>query len=135
MRPGQQLGGPSTSVTANVDEGVEVADTNRLPLPIAENYQWQGQAACRGMDSAKFFHPEEERNSARRARIAEAKAICGVCPALMECRAHALEAREPYGIWGGLSEGERATVLGLHSLRYPGRADNSERPGIERSAG
>jgi hypothetical protein len=27
--------------------------------------------------------------------------------------------REPYGVWGGLSEDERASLLGVESLRYP----------------
>ena len=67
----------------------------------------------------RAYHPEKERNSARRDRIANAKAICNDCPALLQCRAHALRACEPYGIWGGLSESERAVILGVHSPRYP----------------
>jgi len=27
------------------------------------------------------------------------------------CRAHALSVQEPYGIWGGLSEDDRTTIL------------------------
>jgi WhiB family redox-sensing transcriptional regulator len=30
-----------------------------------------------------------------------------VCPVREECLQAALEIREPYGIWGGLTEGER----------------------------
>ena len=103
--------------------------------PLTDNWDWQTQAACRGMDITVFFHPPDERNAAPERRAARAKAICQACPAVRPVREHALQAREPYGIWGGLSEGERAAMLGLHSLRYPGRADDSERPGIERSAG
>jgi WhiB family redox-sensing transcriptional regulator len=73
------------------------------------------------MDSATFFHPPQERNSAREERIAQAKAVCQTCPAMMQCREHALRVREPYGIWGGLSEDERADLLGVQSLRYPAR--------------
>jgi WhiB family redox-sensing transcriptional regulator len=40
-------------------------------------------------------------------------------PAVDGCLDHALRAREPYGIWGGLSEDERAERLGVESLRYP----------------
>ena len=29
------------------------------------------------------------------------------------CRQHALKVHEPYGIWGGLSESERAQMLTL----------------------
>ncbi|MEP6561890.1 MAG: WhiB family transcriptional regulator [Nakamurella sp.] len=98
-----------------------MADTDRLPDPIAENWQWQTTAACRGMDSEYFFHPPDERNAARKTRIATAKAICRNCPAVQACLDYALAVREPYGIWGGLSEDERAGLLGLESLRYPKR--------------
>ena len=53
------------------------------------------------------------------------KAICRPCPAIAACRDHALSVREPYGIWGGLSEQERAQRLGLYSLRYPARITDS----------
>jgi WhiB family redox-sensing transcriptional regulator len=39
-----------------------------------------------------------------------AKAICRECPVLEKCRDHALAVGEVYGIWGGMSESERATV-------------------------
>ena len=102
-----------------------MADTQRLSAPLTEHYDWQLQAACRGMDSSIFFHPRAERNAAREQRIAQAKAVYGRCPALDQCRDHALTTREPYGIWGGLSEGERAELLGVESLRYPAKATAS----------
>jgi WhiB family redox-sensing transcriptional regulator len=71
------------------------------------------------MDSSLFFHPANERNADREKRISAAKKICRHCPALTACLDHALRAREPYGIWGGLSEDERAQRLGVESLRYP----------------
>jgi WhiB family redox-sensing transcriptional regulator len=73
------------------------------------------------MDSSVFFHPLDERNEARQQRVAAAKRICQACPALAACREHALRVREPYGVWGGLSEDERASALGVQSLRYPAR--------------
>jgi WhiB family redox-sensing transcriptional regulator len=106
-----------------------VADTQRLPAPLTDNWDWQTQAACRGMDITVFFHPPDERNAARERRAAQAKAICQACPAIVACREHALQAREPYGIWGGLSEHERAAALGVHSLRYPATIDNADSSG------
>lgn len=88
-----------------------MADTRRLPGPNADLWDWQLDAACRGMPSAFFFHPEGERGPARARREAKAKAICSDCPAVAACRAHALEVHEPYGIWGGLSESERQQIL------------------------
>ena len=90
-----------------------MADTRRLPGPNADLWDWQLHAACRGMASSFFFHPEGERGPARARREAQAKAVCFECPAMASCRAHALQVHEPYGIWGGLSEGERAQMLTL----------------------
>jgi WhiB family redox-sensing transcriptional regulator len=98
-----------------------MADVTRLPAPLLDRYEWQRDAACRGMDSDAFFHPPAERNAARDQRISRAKAVCGTCPAIARCLEHALTVREPYGIWGGLSEDERAARLGVASLRYPAR--------------
>lgn len=97
-------------------EGIEVADTRRLPGPNADLWDWQLHAACRGMASSFFFHPEGERGPARARREAQAKAVCFECPAMVACRAHALQVHEPYGIWGGLSEGERAQMLTLSGM-------------------
>ena len=55
-----------------------------------------------------FFSPDGERGSVRAQREHAAKQICQECPVLADCRAHALTTTETYGIWGGLSESERA---------------------------
>jgi WhiB family redox-sensing transcriptional regulator len=107
-----------------------MADTRRLPAPVTDVYDWQIQAACRGMDSALFFHPEGERGSARSGREAQAKQICAGCPVLTQCRAHALAAHEPYGVWGGLSEAERDAIVRRQdrSLRISGRVNAPGQP-------
>jgi WhiB family redox-sensing transcriptional regulator len=69
------------------------------------------------VDSALFFHPEGERGPSRARREAEAKAICGTCPVIAQCAAHALQVREPYGVWGGLSEGEREQMISTGRTR------------------
>ena len=97
-----------------------MADIRRLPVPVTDIWDWQMHGACRGMDSGFFFHPEGERGPARANREARAKQICGTCPVLEQCRRHALAVHEPYGVWGGLSEEERAAILGIRNLRYPG---------------
>lgn len=87
-----------------------MADVSRLPGPNADFWDWQLQGACRGEDPALFFHPEGERGAARVERIRAATAICARCPVLTECRTHALAAREPFGIWGGMSEEAREAI-------------------------
>ncbi|ANY07456.1 WhiB family transcriptional regulator [Pseudonocardia sp. HH130630-07] len=88
-----------------------MADIRRLPGPVSDIYDWQMEGACRGMDSAFFFHPEGERGPARVRREARAKQVCNDCPVVRQCREHALAVHEPYGIWGGLSESERDTII------------------------
>ncbi|MGH3979132.1 MAG: WhiB family transcriptional regulator [Pseudonocardiaceae bacterium] len=88
-----------------------MADVKRLPGPVADTWEWQLHGSCRGMDSQFFFHPDGERGPARAHREARAKEICQSCPVLEQCRRHALAVQEPYGIWGGMSEHERETVL------------------------
>ena len=46
----------------------------------------------------------------RRAREEQAKSICADCGVRSECLAYALTTKEPYGIWGGLTELERKSI-------------------------
>jgi WhiB family redox-sensing transcriptional regulator len=82
---------------------------------------WQLRGACRQTDSAVFFEAEGERAGARAARAATAKAICRECPVLEPCRRYALEAEEPYGIWGGLTPVERDSVRSYAIPSQPSR--------------
>jgi len=87
-----------------------MADVSRLPGPNADFWDRQLHGACRGEDPSLFFHPDGERGPTREAREAAAKAICSNCPVLELCAAHALAVREPYGVWGGLSEDDRERI-------------------------
>jgi WhiB family redox-sensing transcriptional regulator len=59
-----------------------------------------------------FFPPTTgERRDERELREARAKRICAECPVRSECLDYALSIREPHGIWGGLNESERSTLL------------------------
>jgi len=87
-----------------------MAEISRLPGPVMDLWEWQFEGACRDADETLFFHPEGERGVARMARDRAAKAVCAECPVRRECARHALQVREPYGVWGGLSEEERETV-------------------------
>lgn len=40
-----------------------------------------------------------------------AKSICRSCPVRERCLDYALDNREPYGIWGALTERERRKLL------------------------
>ena len=77
---------------------------------VRPDWAWRSMAACRGMDTAIFYHPEHERAPTRHRREWEAKRICQACPVVGACLAWALETREPYGIWGGTSVEERQAM-------------------------
>jgi WhiB family transcriptional regulator, redox-sensing transcriptional regulator len=90
-------------------------------------WDWQRNGACRGRDSAQFFHPDGERGASRLRRELAAKSVCRSCPVRPECATHALAAREPYGVWGGFTEAERLRLLAVGwedvSDRAMGRVD------------
>jgi len=90
----------------------DMAETSRLPRPVADEWEWQYQGSCRELPSEMFFHPDGERGPRRRNRENTAKAICASCPVIAACRTHALAVQEPYGIWGGLSEDDRLAIIG-----------------------
>lgn len=94
-----------------------MADTTTGPSPVAEQWDWQFEGLCRTVSPELFFHPEGERGSARRRRDERAKRLCLQCPVLEQCRAHALSAREPYGVWGAMTEEERAAIIAEADLK------------------
>ena len=94
-----------------------MTDIRRLPGPQVEKWEWQLLGSCRGEDTELFFHPEGERGPARRNRDSAAKAICASCPVMLECREHALAVREPYGVWGGLTEDDREAIYATERRR------------------
>jgi WhiB family transcriptional regulator, redox-sensing transcriptional regulator len=92
-----------------------MADVRRLPTPREGDWEWQMRAACRGVDTATFYHPENERGPSRAKRERRAKIICAGCPVVESCLRWALSAREPYGVWGGCSADEREQLLASQS--------------------
>jgi WhiB family redox-sensing transcriptional regulator len=98
-----------------------MADDSRLPGAVHHRWEWQELAACRGLRLKMFFHSYHERGPSRLRREAEAKAVCHRCPVIEVCRQHALRVPEPYGIWGGLSAEERATLLRSRRPTVPTR--------------
>jgi WhiB family redox-sensing transcriptional regulator len=81
-----------------------------LHRPLVDYWDWQRQALCRGMDTSVFFSPTGERGRQRRAREEKARGICLRCPVKEACARTALRSGEQYGLWGGLTEGEREVL-------------------------
>ena len=102
----------------------QAAGTGRdtVPAPLAvlfdsERARWLDRAACRHHDPDLFFpisaigpgHVQTER----------AKQICRTCPVRTPCRDWAMSRAIPYGVWGGLSERDRSSLIrrSAHALR------------------
>ena len=74
-----------------------------IPVPITDERPWAVFAACRDA-TAEWFFPQDE--ASRRRRLA----VCARCPVRVECLDYALEAREVFGVWGGMTERRRRAL-------------------------
>lgn len=64
---------------------------------------WADRGACRDVDPDSLFVPGAAQHRAKR--------VCASCPVRLECLAEALDNRMEFGIWGGLTERERRSLL------------------------
>jgi WhiB family transcriptional regulator, redox-sensing transcriptional regulator len=74
-------------------------------------WEWQLDAACAGMETALFYQADNERGASVRLREKKAKAVCGQCTVIANCLRDALANNEPFGVWGGMSPGERYRLV------------------------
>jgi len=83
---------------------------SKFALPVellSENIrEWSKFAKCRGGDIEHWF---ADITSGREARIAilEAKKVCTMCIVRNQCLEYAVNNKEEYGVWGGLTARER----------------------------
>jgi WhiB family transcriptional regulator, redox-sensing transcriptional regulator len=75
-----------------------------------DKLDWQEAAACNQYDNVLFFGEEGESELDKQNREAHAKTICAQCPVLEPCLEFAMETNQKYGIWGGLTDKERASL-------------------------
>jgi WhiB family transcriptional regulator, redox-sensing transcriptional regulator len=73
---------------------------------LAAEQNWRSAAACRSADPELFFPISAFGQALEQA--AEAKAICVSCHVRRQCLTFALRTRQAHGIWGGMTEEERA---------------------------
>ena len=68
-------------------------------FPKRVGYSWLDDAACRGMDTRRFFPSVRGRHSVSvKRRVAQ---VCAGCPVKAECWQSAVANFEEHGIWGG----------------------------------
>lgn len=83
-----------------------------LPVPVIENWEWQEQGNCHGIEDPEiFFLPYGIRATKKKEAEDKAKAICEGCPVIQQCLQFALDTRETYGVWGGTTPEERQEML------------------------
>jgi WhiB family redox-sensing transcriptional regulator len=74
---------------------------------------WRKEAACKKEDPEVFF---PDMASSKGQKIAKfAIKICQECPVRIRCADHGLR-HERYGVWGGMSEGERVRYRRQHKI-------------------
>ncbi len=83
------------------------APATRYPGIDGLRWHWASKGRCVSTDPDALF--------VRGAAQQGAKVICQTCPVIAECLADALDNRTEYGVWGGMTERERRTML----LRHP----------------
>lgn len=83
------------------DDDTDDVDAYRGKPPPGE---WADRSLCASHPNPELWFPE------RGASVAEAKAVCRVCPVQSECLDHAIRCGEKHGIWGGRSERERRRI-------------------------
>jgi len=64
---------------------------------------WSARAACRTTDPDALFVQGAAQN--------RAKALCSGCVVRTECLADALDNEVEFGVWGGMTERERRSLL------------------------
>jgi WhiB family redox-sensing transcriptional regulator len=64
---------------------------------------WASRGACRDVDPEQLFVSGAAQH--------KAKTICNGCPVRTDCLAEALDGGLQYGVWGGMTERERRSLL------------------------
>ncbi|MGD7003533.1 WhiB family transcriptional regulator [Corynebacterium halotolerans] len=90
--------------TAPVWQGPRPSGNEEIPL---DREEWVTQATCRQVDPDALFVKGAQQRSAA--------AICRPCRVRNHCLVTALDNREEFGVWGGLTERQRRALLRKHS--------------------
>lgn len=80
-----------------------MAPVTVTPAITVDIPEFVAEALCAQVDP-ELFHPEWGEPAC------EARRICGLCPARVECLRYALDNGERHGIWGGTTPDERRRI-------------------------
>jgi WhiB family redox-sensing transcriptional regulator len=82
--------------------------TGHATSPAAPSDAWMQHGLCRQVDAQIFF--PEGRGGSIVVQTRQAKQVCNRCPVRLLCLDWAVETRQHFGVWGGLSEEERGDL-------------------------
>lgn len=83
-------------------------------MPDLPDVEGVYQTVC-ALVALELHFPERGRGSQTRA----AKAVCFTCEVRVSCLEGAIARREPYGIWGGMTERERHAEIRRRATSEP----------------
>jgi WhiB family redox-sensing transcriptional regulator len=83
----------------------------------ASERDWMPKALCRRLDPELFFPLGKRETAPSKAQVAEAKAVCAVCPVRRECREYADTHAIEFGVYGGKDEWERREARQAHNIK------------------
>lgn len=83
-------------------ETASLGSDARQPL-ITRRAGWAPRGACKDVDPEDLFVAGAAQH--------RAKMICDRCVVRIECLADALDSRNEFGVWGGMTERERRALL------------------------
>jgi hypothetical protein len=90
-------------VTPRHDRNETDSDSDSRPTLDLRRPLWFADAACRG---STLDFTEEANKTSRDASLQ----VCGFCPAMLPCRAYALDDKSLVGIWGGTTSAARRAM-------------------------
>ena len=93
--------------TIDIEHAGSTHSVQRISFPWEtgpEQPDWRLSGACIGKDAELFFVP-------RSGNTLPAKQICAACPVRRACLEWAIDVNERCGVWGGMSERERAALV------------------------
>ena len=107
-----------------------MADIRRLPTSRRRGLGLAA-ARCRAVARARPCSSTPTASGARRGRAARPppRPSARTCPVIEACLKHALSVREPYGVWGGMSEEERTRLLAAEPARVAARCSPPQAEG------
>lgn len=94
--------------------------SGQVPDTAVRVNDWRANAACKTDPDAMY--------DTSPGGVEHAKAICRTCPVFERCRQIALENREVFGTWGGLSERERLAIFRRRGIKLAAALDEEPTP-------